>query len=741
MKDFISKIKTSILPSNKESFTETSLQLRNKPEKNSQTPVKATPPQKSKKNPKSRSVFSSKHKIKDTQSSLSFNGLPIDFSKNKELKPEIRLKIVNQPLAYEPGDYIEGEVHLKLKCNVTNLQLDLTFQGIVTLRGANKKQGIAPVQHPASNVDHVSKSGLTMHGNKSSGTVDTASSHTDTKNDMDVNNDALDNNSLQKKTGVNANILKDSNNNVFILFDKQIFLYGEDTTGFNNNNTPVINGLTSGEHIFPFKIRIPSGRNKSVYSSISFEKGSVRYSLNSSLYTIFALPSDIKKDETVNNDRSQLHLSNAHELSANLQSQNNARPHPISNISKKLITTYSKEVFIIEPIDVSPYIHPVKREIVLGSPEGLSQNEHNEAKNEQSPIKEQTCIEQENRSRFSDANQNIEAAKSKVLKFEVELDHKGYRLGDKINMKFKLQHYKNFVYPIGVIATLLRICEVDNAQEFYRKDICQTTIPIATTPVPVNSTTEKGESFFVHQYEQNLSLKVPLDILPSLNMKECKFFQFKYYVELTVNLSQKNQVMTENNHILCGKYAPKATSHYKKEDLKFKNYQNVFSKSNKDKRLKELIALQKKVLSKRTVSDDYTVDNPLECYFYQDLVDVAKLNKGKNVTSLMTEIVVGTYRKTIANVESPGASSLVNNAATPAGELRATVENIYNQLAKNITDTDIGLPDSYPFWSTRDQLPEYSAPPDASHGVFGASDNKEELEKQRLQNLESEPPM
>ena len=739
MKDFISKIKTSILPSNKENFAETNLQLKNKTTK-PQIPVKTGLPQKSRTSVKSLNVFSSKHKIKDGQSSLAFNGLPADISKSKELKPEIKIRIVNQPLAYEPGDYIEGEVHLKLKCNVTNLQLDLTFQGIVTLRGANKKQGISLVQHSPLNSDHESKSGLTLHANKSSGTINTNSTHNGTKSEMEINRDDSDKNVAQKKTDVDVNHIEGSNSNVFVLFDKQIFLYGEDTTGLDDINTPIINGLTSGEHIFPFKIRIPSGRNKSVYSSISFEKGSIRYNLKSSLYTIFGLPSDNKTDETTNNDKAQSQLVDAQELPTNSLLQSITKANASFNANKKVVTTSSKEVFVIEPIDVSPYITPVKREIVLGSPEGLSQNEPNKTKAENIAIDE-TTIDLKSGNHVSEVGKKISAGHSKIVKFEIELDHKGYRLGDKINMKFRLQHYKDFVYPVGVIATLLRICEVDNAQEFYRKDICQTTIPIATTPVPVSCNTEPGEELFNHQYEQNLSLKVPLDILPSLNMKECKFFQFKYYVELTVNLSQKNLVMTENNHVLCGKYAPRTTSHYKREEMKFKNYQSVFSKNNKDKRLKELIALQKKVLSKRTVSDDYTVDNPLECYFYQDLVDVAKLNKGKNVTSLMTEIVVGTFRKNTPNVENSEINSLTNNVTTPTVELRTAVEDVYDQLARNITDTDIGLPDSYPFWSTRDQLPKYSAPAHASHDAFDVSDNKEELEKQTLQNLESEPPM
>lgn len=63
------------------------------------------------------------------------------------------------------------------------------------------------------------------------------------------------------------------------LFEKTTLVYG-DQEEVAPESRSIVNGLTKGEHRFPFRLKVPS---KNIFTSIKFERGSISYCIRCTL--------------------------------------------------------------------------------------------------------------------------------------------------------------------------------------------------------------------------------------------------------------------------------------------------------------------------------------------------------------------------------------------------------------------------------------------------------------------------
>lgn len=311
-------------------------------------------------------------------------------------------------------------------------------------------------------------------------------------------------------------------------------------------------------------------------------------------------------------------------------------------------------------------------------------------------------------------------ADNKTVKISVEIPCLGYTIGEEIPVKVHVTHYKQYFHPAGLIATLVRISRVSNPRnteqiETFRKDICQGVAPLYTDPE-------------THEAVIMLKLKVPLDTFPSLDLKN-KFFTFQYYVEILANLSRKNLVYTESNRLVGGQ----RTSSIPMPSNKFSMFQDLSNQG------------------------EVTAGEGDSVTFFQDLINVDRLKRLRNVTGMSIEVVIGTHREE-HEPESPTVDRLDSHSIN---QLPDDVDEVYNQCSsaaspideaydyllhrhngpspssRIFTDTDMTL--CYP----ADPVPLYSRGLDDFTGcsMSGVTDDKQELEQMRLKELESEPPI
>ncbi|SCV00552.1 LAMI_0G05820g1_1 [Lachancea mirantina] len=296
---------------------------------------------------------------------------------------------------------------------------------------------------------------------------------------------------LRVKTGITAtNKLRFSER----LFEKIKTIYGrEEVENQALDQGKVVNGLTKGEHRFPFRLRVPS---KNIFTSISFERGSVSYDITCDLKSLQPDPHD------------------------------------------KILAHCQKRISIMVPVDVAPMPKPNTKTIVLQSPSTLKQPRHQSSENEVTS----TNTRRTSGSLPSSSTMGTSGS-LKTVTISADIPATGFVMGEIIPIKLRLEHYKEYAHSAGIIATLVRICRVGGAGhlkeipfETYRKDICQTVAPIC-----VDSQT--------HEFCSTLSLKVPSDAFPTLVLPN-RQFSFQYYVEILVNLSKKNLVYTESNRLI-----------------------------------------------------------------------------------------------------------------------------------------------------------------------------------------------
>lgn len=144
------------------------------------------------------------------------------------------------------------------------------------------------------------------------------------------------------------------------LFSISVNLYGSP----NENN-----GLSKGEHRFPFKIKLP---RKNIYSSLSFEKGSISYSLKSELFLSQELSSvnsilnqnnNIVNNNDITTSSSSLNSSNISAVKNNNKFKNVKIPEKNNRLAK-----CEKNVKIICPINVERFINNKPSVLIIKQP-------------------------------------------------------------------------------------------------------------------------------------------------------------------------------------------------------------------------------------------------------------------------------------------------------------------------------------------------------------------------------------
>lgn len=275
------------------------------------------------------------------------------------------------------------------------------------------------------------------------------------------------------------------------LVEKSTMLYGEDLSDKQDENK-IVNGLTKGEHRFPFRMKVPSGRK--VFSSLEFERGSIRHYLQCQVEGM-----GFKQEE-------------------------------------KPVLCCERAFYVIVPVDVAGLPKQKTRRVILQSASTVRQTSRSPGDGSSSYLTRTTNkSSHSNSSSGSNSEANVE---DKTVTISVDISHSGYSIGEIIPINVSVQHYKSFRHPAGLIVTLSRICRVgsggkDEPMETFRKDICQTVSPLYVDPTTLHS-------------NSMVYLKVPIDAFSTFTSIP-KYFTFQYYVEIVVNLSRKNIVYTESN--------------------------------------------------------------------------------------------------------------------------------------------------------------------------------------------------
>lgn len=194
------------------------------------------------------------------------------------------------------------------------------------------------------------------------------------------------------------------------LFDHAVVLYGR--PGANEQ------GLSSGEHRFPFIVKIPK---KNVYTSIKFEKGQISYHLESKLF-----------------------------------------------LAEELIDVSKMSLSIIKPINLLtlPEAHP----------KVLTFKNISSRKTLKATVSTTSSL---NSGMSLDSTGSLN---NDSVRVKVSMPYIGYLKGETVPVKLNIKHYKHISNVNGIIVTLIRVCKLDLGKDYefesYRKDLCQSIVPL-----------------------------------------------------------------------------------------------------------------------------------------------------------------------------------------------------------------------------------------------------------------------
>lgn len=442
------------------------------------------------------------------------------------------------------------------------------------------------------------------------------------------------------------------------LLEKSTFLYGKEWD--QDSNATVINGLTKGEHRFPFRIKVPSGRK--VCSSIKFERGSIDYYLKCSI--------------------------------ENIESNQVERP----------ISVCESGFSVIVPRDVSLLPKPKVKTVVLQSAAMVRHASKTLGDGSSSSFTKATKS-----STNSNSSANTSGSISsidKTVTISVDISNAGFAIGEIIPVKVFVQHYKNFCRPAGLIITLARICRVsgggkDEPMETFRKDICQTISPLYVDPETL-------------QCSVTAYLKVPIDAFSTFTTCH-KYFTFQYYVEVMVNLSQKNVIYTESKRVVGTK-----------DTIVSEIASDLDDKASFSKLPRKFFNA---VNSDRTLNDENSIESNIS---YQDMVNVEKLKRLNNVTGMSIETVIGTTGSKLEELPPRVEYETLSGAIEATDDLESPLTSTAASPDRSATDwlAPLYAYDKYP------PAPQYTP----NESISAAVDDKKELEHARLKQLESDPP-
>ena len=474
-----------------------------------------------------------------------------------------------------------------------------------------------------------------------------------------------------------------------------------------NGDIKIVNGLTKGIHKFPFRIKLPKN-NKKLFSSIKFERGSINYFMQCTLEPLSSTQSE-----------------------------------------STCVSKCRSDFEVIVPLDVSYLPIPKTKTVVLQSFTGAPMV--HKKSNSSGDAGSSLFSKLTNKSNDSSGSgtttprtneTSVTTPTEKTVSISVSLPRSGYIKGEVIPVKIEIDHYKPYYHAAGIIVTLVRICRVGTNNEAdgipiekFRKDICQYVSPLYIDPETMKT------NVLAH-------LKVPLDAFATFNPPK-QFFSFQYYIEVMVNLSRKNLVYTESNKILGGAMDENDEEIYQNMNNRLKI--NKISSS-------KLFGLEKNIQQKMSAlvnnnDNDSRYDQESETIdlngnneqetkiLYKDMVNVESIKGMRNVTGMSIEIVVGTTKETI----KPDRLGLIQNNSNSI--VAETTENEQQESSIQLPVMDPSELNrwlsNYPTNNNSIPVPKYTPREEISIGTDPAiiiSEDKQELERLRLQELESEPP-
>lgn len=476
-----------------------------------------------------------------------------------------------------------------------------------------------------------------------------------------------------------------------------------------NGDIKIVNGLTKGIHKFPFRIKLPK-TNKKLFSSIKFERGSINYFMQCTLEPLSSAQSE-----------------------------------------STCVSKCRSDFEVIVPLDISHLPIPKTKTVVLQSFTGApmvhkkSNSSGDAGSSLFSKLTNKSIDSNGSGSNTPRTNEtSVTTPTEKTVSISVSLPRSGYIKGEVIPVKIEVDHYKPYYHAAGIIVTLVRICRVGTNNESdgipiekFRKDICQYVSPLYINPETMRT------NVLAH-------LKVPLDAFATFNPPK-QFFSFQYYIEVMVNLSRKNLVYTESNKILGGAMDENDEEIYQTMNNKLKI--NKISSS-------KLFGLEKNIQQKMSAlvnnndgntrynQESETIDlngnNEQETkILYKDMVNVESIKGMRNVTGMSIEIVVGTTKETIKpdrlSLTQNNTNSIVNQVMESEQQqpessipVPAMDPSELNRWLSNYPAHNNSLP--VPKYTPREEIAIHNEP------IIIISEDKQELERLRLQELESEPP-
>jgi len=511
----------------------------------------------------------------------------------------------------------------------------------------------------------------------------------------------------QDKSHCTQSISTSSQNNDSNNVDINDSLTDENENG--NEHMKVVNGLTKGIHKFPFRIKLPKN-NKKLFSSIKFERGSINYYMQCTL-------------EPLSSDQSE----------------------------KTCVSKCRNEFEVIVPLDVSYLPIPKTKTVVLQSFTGtpMVHKKSNSSGDAGSSLFSKLTNKSNDSTSSGSFSTKNDLIFDKTVNISVSLPRSGYIMGEVIPVKISVDHYKPYYHAAGVIVTLVRICRVGTNNETdgipiekFRKDICQCVSPLYIDPETLRA------NILAH-------LKVPLNAFATFNPPN-QLFSFQYYIEVMVNLSRKNLVYSESHKILGGAMDENDEEIYQNMDNKFKTNKISSSKLfGLDKNIQQKVSAlvtnsnnNNELFEEEDTINMNNSSNHDSKILYKDMVNVESLKGMRNVTGMSIEIVVGTVKE-IIKPDRLEPISKTNSIQENHVKQNDTPDHHIDSIQ---TDSGLTVPvlnsselnswlSNYPTDYNTLPLPKYS-PRETSATVepITASEDKQELERLRLQDLESEPP-
>ncbi|KAH3688790.1 hypothetical protein WICPIJ_000234 [Wickerhamomyces pijperi] len=455
-------------------------------------------------------------------------------------------------------------------------------------------------------------------------------------------------------------------NKPYTLFDYTIVIYGEEVLSEIGNvlrdNDEPLNGLSKGIHRFPFEMKLP---RKNIYTSISFEKGSIGYALKASINHNSVSSSPNSFASTSSSSPKTLDQASK----SNISSASSASLVSSLITSKHSIQYCEKNLNILVPINVAKIPKPQTKVASLRASDkklmktmsststinssitqfsSNSQNSEDSSSSNHSQSNQKQRQQQQQLQPTSIASPSLPDSSAAVtsIRLSVDLPESGYLRGEIIPVKIKLNHYKPIHSPNGVIVTLTRVCRVDNGPgtpiQSFRKDLSQRITPLFIDPVTLTA-------------EVSTSLKVPSDAFPTIIGSTIVTFQ--YYIEVLANISSRS--VLNNSSVNAGYKA--AT----KEKLKPQNL--LFDLDNEPQQLHNGYDIG----TAHGNSDGAHNSDPLP------IINVDKLKRAKHFLGLNTEVIVGTER----TIKKSSSSSV---AAAAASKTRPNTVNSRLSSTNNI---------------------------------------------------------